>query len=92
MRGSELVEARAIVVDRLLNARESSVGLDRAIETILGTTGRFNGKDVTIYLEDYKVKMFMRDIPEERRLNRFVKVVTPSVHAEVLKIQAAHHN
>ena len=75
MRGSELVEARAIVVDRLLNARESSTGLNRAIENIVGMKSQFNGKEVSSYLETYRAKMVMRDIPEERRLGNFDRVV-----------------
>ena len=39
MRGNEVAEVMVVVVDRLLNAQESSVGLDRAIETIVGTLG-----------------------------------------------------
>ena len=67
MRWGELAEAMAVVVDCLLHARESSVGLDRAIETVVGTMGRFQGKDVTSYLEAYRAEMFMRDIPEGSR-------------------------
>ena len=37
MRGSELADVMAVALDHLVNARESSVGLDRAIETIVGT-------------------------------------------------------
>ena len=35
MRGSELVEAMAADVDRIVNVRESMGGLNRAIETIV---------------------------------------------------------
>ena len=47
MRRGKLAATMAVVVDRLLKARESFVGLDRAIETIVGMINRFNGKDVT---------------------------------------------
>ena len=47
MRGGELAEAMAATVDHLVNARESLVGLDRSIETIVGTTSRFNEKEDT---------------------------------------------
>ena len=63
MRGSELIEAMAVAVDRLVNARESASGLDRAIETIVNTMGRFNSKDVSTYLEDYKDEILIWDIP-----------------------------
>ena len=63
MRGGELVEPMVVIVERLMNARASSAGLDRVIETIVGKTGRFNGKDVTNYLEAIKAEMLMRDIP-----------------------------
>ena len=46
--------------------------LDGAIEAIVEMIGRFNGKDVTIYLEAYRVEMIMRDIPEDRRLSGFL--------------------
>ena len=65
MRGIELAKAMVVVVNRLVSARKSSIGLDRAIETIARTLGRFDGRDVTNYLEPYKAEMLMRDISEE---------------------------
>ena len=53
MRGSDLAEAMASAVDRLVNAREGSGALDRAIEAVVGTIGRFNGMDATKYLASY---------------------------------------
>ena len=41
MRGSELAEAMVVAVDRLVNAREGTGALDRAIESIVGIIGRF---------------------------------------------------
>ena len=72
MRGSEVAEVMAVAVDRIVNAREGVGSLDRAIETIVGTTGRFNGKEVLTYLEAYKAKMLMRDIPADRWLSGFL--------------------
>ena len=62
MRGKEIAEVMAVVVDHLVNARENLVALDRGIETIVGMTCRFNGKHVISYLESYKVEILMRDI------------------------------
>ena len=81
MRGSELAEAMAVAVDRLVSAREGIGTLDRVIELIVGTIGRFGGKNATSYLEAYRAEMIMRDIPEDRRLSGFPQVVTPSIHA-----------
>ena len=92
MRGGELAEAMAAAVDRLVNAREGINGLDRAIETVVNTMGRFNGRDSTSYLDAYKAEMLMRNIPEDRRLTGFPRVVTPSIHTEVLEIQADCRN
>ena len=92
MRGSELVEAMAVDVDRLVNAREGTSALDRAIEAMVDKIGRFNGKDATSYLEAYRAKMLMRNIPEDSRLSGFPRVVTPSIHAEVLEVQADYRN
>ena len=88
MRGPELAKVMAIAVDRLVSAREGTGALDRAIESIVGTIGRFGGKNATSYLEAYRAEMIMRDIPEDRRLSRFCRVVTPSIHAEVLEVLA----
>ena len=74
----------AVAVDRLVSAQEIFVGLDRAIETIVDKIGWFNGKEIMIYLEAYKSKMLMQDIPQETRLTRFARVVTPSIHSELL--------
>ena len=71
MRGSDLVEAMASAMDRIVSAREGTGALNRAIEAVVGTIGRFNGKDATSYLASYRAEMLMRDIPEERRLAGF---------------------
>ena len=92
MRGSELAEAIAVAVNRLVNAQESVGGLDRALETIVGTIGQFNGKDVASYLEAYKAEMLMRDISEDKRLSGFPRVVILSIHMEVLEVQADCRN
>ena len=44
MRGTELVEAMAATVDRLVSVREGTGALDRAIESIVDTVGRFGLK------------------------------------------------
>ena len=69
MRGSELAEAMATTVDRIVSAREGICTLDRAIEAVVGTIGRFGGKNATSYLEAYRAEMVMRDIPEDKRLS-----------------------
>ena len=88
MRGSELAEAMASTVDRIVTAREGTSALDRAIEAIVGTIGRFGGKDAMSYLEAYRTEMVMRDIPEDRRLAGFPRVAMPGIHAEVLEVRA----
>ena len=62
-----------------MSAREGTNALDRAIEAVVGTIGRFSGKDATSYLASYS---------EERRLAGFPRVAMPSIHTEVLKVRA----
>ena len=69
-------------------AREGTGALDRAIEAVVGTIGRFSGKDATRYLASYRAEMLMRDIPEERRLAGFPRVAMPGIHSEVLEVRA----
>ena len=71
----------------VVSAREGMGALDMAIETIVGTIGRFGGKNATSYFEAYRAKKIMRDISEDRRLSRFPQVVTPSIHLEELEVQ-----
>ena len=59
---------------------------------IVSRISRFNRKDVRSYLEAYKAKMIMRDIPEDRRLSGFPQFVTPSIHTEVFDVQARCRN
>ena len=87
MRESDLVEAMALVVDRIVSAREGTNALDRAIEAVVGTIGRFSVKDATSYLVSYRAEMLMRDIPKERRLAGFPRVVMPGIHAKVLEVR-----
>ena len=47
MRGSELAEVMVVVVNCIVSARDGMGTLDRAIEGIVGTIGRFNGKYMT---------------------------------------------
>ena len=65
MRGSDLAEAMASAVDRIVSARGGTCVLDRAIEAVVGTIGQFGGKDATSYLEAYLAEMVMRDILED---------------------------
>ena len=53
------MQTMATVVDRLVNARDNSLGLDKAIETMVRRSCEFNGKDGTSYLEAYKAEMLM---------------------------------
>ena len=88
MRGSEFGEAMAVVVDHLVSAHEGMSALDRAIEATVDKVGWFGGKDATSYLEAYRSEMQMRNISKDRELTGFHRVVTPSIHAEVLEVQA----
>ena len=88
MRGSDLAEAMASAVDRIVSVREGIGALDRAMEAVVGTIGRFSGKDATSYLASYRAAMVMRDIPEERRLTGFPRVAMSGIHAEVLEVRA----
>ena len=56
----------AVAVDRIVNAREGTSTLDKAIEAIVDIIGQFNGKDVTTYVEAYRAKMIIRNIPEDK--------------------------
>jgi hypothetical protein len=89
MRGADLAEAMASTADRIVSAREGAGALDRAIEAVVGSIGRFGGKNATSYLEAYRAEMVMRDIPEDRQLSGFPRVATPGVHAEVLEVRDA---
>jgi hypothetical protein len=92
MRGADLAEAMASVVDRIMSTREGVVALDKAIEAVISNIGRFYGKNATSYLEAYRAEMVMRDIPEDRRLSGFPRVATPGVHAEVLAVREESGN
>jgi hypothetical protein len=79
--------SRQQAVDRIVSGREGAGALDRAIEAIVGSIGRFDGKIATSYLDAYRAKMVMRDIPEDRRLSGFPRVATPGVQVEVLEVR-----
>jgi hypothetical protein len=87
MRGADLAEAMASAVDWIVSAREGAGDLDRAIEVVVGTIGRFSGRNATSYLEAYRAEMVMRDIPEYMRLSGFPRVAVPGIHAEVLEVR-----
>ena len=63
MRGSDLAEAMASAVDRIVSACEGTGALDRAIEAGVGTIDRFSGKDATSYLASYRAEMVSSRIP-----------------------------
>ena len=60
------------------------IGLNKAIETVVGTSTQFNTKDVLCYLEAYKANMLKGDIP----VSGFTRVVVLSVHVEILEMQS----
>ena len=75
MRGSELAEAMAVAVDRLVSAREGTGTLDRAIESIVGTIGRFGGKDMVRFDSTFSIFKWLgskpvRLGPSQTELNR----------------------
>mgnify|MGYP006970561484 CR=1 FL=1 len=43
-------------------------------------------------MNTYNAEMRMQNVPEDRRLTGFARVVTLSIYAEVLKIQPNCHN
>ena len=88
MRGSDLAEAMASAMDRIVSARKGAGTLDSAIEPIVGMIGRFGGKDATSYLEAYRAEMVMRDIPEDRWLAGFPRVAMSGIHTELLEVRA----
>ena len=88
MRGSDLAEAMALAVDRIVSAREGTGALDRAIKAVVRMIGWFSGKDGMSYLASYWAEMVMRDIPEERRLAGCPRVAMPGIHTEVLEVRA----
>ena len=47
MMGSELVEAMAVVVDHLVNACDSTSGLDRAVEIVVGMAWQVDSTERT---------------------------------------------
>ena len=51
-----------VSVDHMVSAREGTDALDRAIESIVSTIGRFGGNNVTSYLDTYQVNMIIRDM------------------------------
>ena len=57
-----------IMMERMLRKRDNTIGLDKAIKKIVDANGRFDGKDVTRYLEAYKTEMRTMDIPVTRKL------------------------
>ena len=57
MRGSYLAEAMTSAVDQIVNARKGTGALDRAIEAVVGTIGRFSGKDATKYLALLRIEL-----------------------------------
>jgi hypothetical protein len=56
MRGADPAEAMALAVDRIVSARECAGALDRAIEAVVGSIGRFGDKNATSYLEAYRLR------------------------------------
>ena len=78
----------------MLQKRENMLDVDRALETIIGTTGRFNEfqKYVSCYLEAFEAEMLMRGILEVRKLIGLSKLVVLSLHLEILELQAESRN
>ena len=63
--------------DRLDTLEKSNmITLDKTIEMIIGTSHRFNVKDVPCYLQAYDEEILMMDILGLRRLSCFARVIS----------------
>ena len=71
MQGEDLTTMMVVVMDETMQERENTISLDRVIGTIIRMTSQFNEKDISRYLEAYKVRMLMWDIPEAKKVSGF---------------------
>ena len=51
MNEEDLATMMVAAMDRMMQEQDNTMGLDRAIETVIGTMGRFDGNDISRYLE-----------------------------------------
>ena len=61
----------AMVMDHMLHERDNTMGLDKAIESIVVALGHFDGRKIFRYVVSYKLEMYLRDVLEAKELTRF---------------------
>ena len=85
-----LAQAMARMMDQMLQERDNVAGLDVAIDRIVDVNGCFDGRDVTWYLETYKIEMRKKGISMARQVASFSRIVTSSLYSRVLELQEAN--
>ena len=66
---------------QMLQVRDNVAGLDVAIDRIVDANGCFDGKDVTGYLEAYKIEMRKKGILVAIQVANFSRTVTSSLYS-----------
>ena len=73
--------------------RESSTGhgATKALKTVIGKVGRFDGKNITGFLRTYTCEMEIYQVPEARMIETFDLAVIPEIRERVRELHGEMH-
>ena len=73
--------------------RESATGhgATKALKTVIGKVGRFNGKNITGFLRTYTCEMEIYQVPEARMIETFDLAVVPEIRERVRELHDEMH-
>ena len=73
--------------------RESAAGhgATKALRTVIGKVGRFDGKNITGFLRTYTCEMEIYQVPEARMIETFDLAVVPEIRERVRELHGEMH-
>ena len=73
-------ERMMAIVEQMMSSRDNDASVEKALERVVEIEGRFDGRNITKFLDAYKREMNQMDVSEARQISSFKRVVTVGKH------------
>ena len=75
------------IVEQMMSSRDNDASVEKALERVVEIEGRFDGRNITKFLDAYKREMNQMDVSEARQISSFKRVVTNNIQRRVIELQ-----
>ena len=80
-------ERMMAIVEQMMSSRDNDASVEKALERVVEIEGRFDGRNITKFLDAYKREMNQMDVSEARQISSFKRVVTNNIQRRVIELQ-----